>query len=205
MNHADKGNQSFEGHGLSVSEHPDAWTAIAGLGGLPRWALERSGSGEPAFLDWHRADVRLRDKFLAWGCAQGLCEPCRSWVMSYTDCDTEDEREMHFDDEGSAHVEADQRLEEKVRADVVERPGWRLAPSALAALSRDEADLCETQELVAILWAERCTDLDGVYWGDRLDPAALSAPRAVIFPSRLDRWSVEEQGRTQVRRRRMRG
>jgi hypothetical protein len=33
-------------------------------------------------------------------------------------------------------------------------------------------------------------DLDGVWWNERLDPDALSAPRGVLLPHALGRWTV---------------
>ena len=54
MKPSDKGRfhnkTSLEGNGLSVSEDPDAWRAIAKLGGFPTWSLTRDGS---LFVDAH--------------------------------------------------------------------------------------------------------------------------------------------------------
>lgn len=48
----DKGcdGPSWEGHGLSVSVHPAAWTRIARLGGRPTWKLVND---QARFVDVH--------------------------------------------------------------------------------------------------------------------------------------------------------
>jgi len=37
---------------------------------------------------------------------------------------------------------------------------------------------------------ETSSDVDGAWWNEELDPAALSAPRGVIFQTKLPEWGV---------------
>lgn len=51
LNPENKGSDSHEGSGLSVSVHPNEWTRIAKLGGGDLYSLSKSGN---QFLDFHR-------------------------------------------------------------------------------------------------------------------------------------------------------
>jgi hypothetical protein len=47
-------------------------------------------------------------------------------------------------------------------------------------------------DLIATVYVEDATDLDGVWWQDRLDVAAYSAPRGVIVPKMLSLWTFHK-------------
>lgn len=69
---ADKGchGESYEGDGLSMSVHPEAWIAIARLGGLPTWSTD---IGRMCIVDGHEL---VRDEsMMHWAAAGG-------WVTS---------------------------------------------------------------------------------------------------------------------------
>jgi hypothetical protein len=40
------------------------------------------------------------------------------------------------------------------------------------------------------VWHAEAHDYDGVWWNEDLSPANYSAPRGVIFQSRLDEWTI---------------
>ena len=44
-------------------------------------------------------------------------------------------------------------------------------------------------DMLAMAYAEDVLRLDGVWWEDRHDPAALSAPRGAIFAARVAAFS----------------
>jgi hypothetical protein len=57
------------------------------------------------------------------------------------------------------------------------RSGWRgRAPLVLA------------EDFALLAYAEDVIGLDGLWWQDRYSPRRLSAPRGVIFSSRLSEW-----------------
>ncbi len=196
LNPADKGmrGDSYEGHGLSVSDCPDAWEAIAKLGGNPWWHFEKSG-GVPRFLDWHSVQDSARAEMVAWAVDNGFSVPCIGFRLNWYDDDRGGRVFSTFDDPHSARIEYDSMVLEFEgdEADVPtldEVEGHMLTPVGLKALARKRADFGEVPELSAILYCEAETELDGVYWGDVLDEEGLSAPRAVIFPHRLAGFHV---------------
>lgn len=206
----DKGvrGDSYEGHGLSVSECPEAWEAIAKLGGQPWWELlPRASAAEPRFLDWHATPREQREAMLAWAEEQGLVEPCAGFRVHHYDHDHAETVFVNFENEADARRELKWMLEEhEEEVDALEMmpddgqpgpapyleqfDGWKLTDLALARLHRTKADLGESSALAALLYVESQTDLAGLYWADTLDVASLSAPRAVIFPSRLTQFEV---------------
>lgn len=197
MTPSDKGarGDSLEGHGLSVSTCPEDWEAIAKLGGLPWWTLDSKSSSGPKFLDLHATPPELLAEMLAWAVDKGFAIPCTGAKLSWYDSEHEDRVYMTFDNPHLAQLEYEamaegfeDELEDAPKIEPYE--GWKLTPAGLAAVSRKRVDLSETPEMVAVLYCESETKLDGVYWDDILDVDALSAPRAVIFPSRLDGFTV---------------
>lgn len=183
---------SLEGHGLSVSECPQAWEAIAKLGGQPWWELAKTG-GAPKFLDWHAVPEPLQCEILAWAQAQGFVEPRIVYKLSWLDCETSSRVFMSFDDRQAAQAEFDWQtgdLDEERAPRLEEMQGHRLTPEGLRALARKHASPHQAPELAAVLYCEVETDLDGVFWRDELDVAGLSAPRAVVFPGRLGSFQI---------------
>ena len=204
MSAGDKGvrGDSYEGHGISVSECPEAWESIAKLGGQPWWTLTLPGNAAPVFLDWHRVAADVRDEIIAWASANGLCVPCTCFEVSWSECIEPDEVERVFstyEDKADAVLEFEGAVAEyegdpESAPSLREYDAWKLTPAALATLFRRRAELDETPLMAALLYAERETNLTGVYWADRLDPMSYSAPRAVIFPDRLGKFSVAPYG-----------
>jgi hypothetical protein len=222
MRPQDKGcrGDSHEGHGLSVSECPQAWVEIAGLGGEPWWSLEykacSSGSGAaqtiaPRFLDLHRVPDAALQAMTAHAAALGWCAPAPAWRLEWHDDDVGEWRYAHVVDDAEAQAEHAALIAELDAGAPSERMprliaeiAWALTPALLPRLARRRSDLSETAELVALMLAEDSGHFDGVFWDDRLDALALSAPRAVIFPRRLDRFDVAEIELKELARPRMR-
>ena len=49
----------------------------------------------------------------------------------------------------------------------------------------------QTFDLLLTVYVENETDYDGIWWNDELDVSKYSAPRGVIFNSKLKEWSVK--------------
>jgi hypothetical protein len=186
---------SQEGIGLSVSRHPQDWIAIAKLGGLPIRTLARRDGAPGRFLDGHAAKRVARD----WGVAQSLVRSVPAWRVSWYDDEVEDEVGMEFLDQAEARLEAEERQAETEDGAPAIRPVRRLvAVGALAARLATQygqsfaakLDPVIESELLNRFVAARHPELDGVWWKDAYDPAALSAPRGLILPERLPDWQV---------------
>lgn len=181
--------QSQEGHGLSVSQCPDAWREIARLGGNPLWRLSRDGN---AFLDYHRLTDEERQVILNWGLESGWVALKEVWVASYYDEEVEDTRFFYVRSREQALAELDCESEDdfdagqSIRQDTVPTASTRL--NDYIGFKVDDV---EVPDLLALAYADHELHLDGVFWEDILDPHSLSAPRAVIFPEKLSSWGIE--------------
>jgi hypothetical protein len=180
---------SMEGSGLSVSEHPSAWREIARLGGGKLFAMERLGGKHGRFVDLTSPGPAL----LKLAVSRGLLEPTIVW------------RVTSFDDELDSETWADYASEEMARAEIDEDgDGPEPIKSFIAApalAKRWKIDFTSAIDPVGqgtieigILYALEDTqvELDGAWWRERLDPSVYSAPRGVIFQSRLPRWVATE-------------
>lgn len=169
---SDKRESSLEGAGLSVSQVPEAWEEIARLGSAPWWAFEREGNH---FVDAHSLSPEQRERIVDWGVEKGYVRRSDRWKVSWYDDELDEEVFLLFDTEEEALDEEcgpPERVKDVVPTETFPDPAGRL----------------NADQVIVAVWAEEETDFDGVYWDDRLDPVRLSAPRAVIFKSRLGRW-----------------
>lgn len=174
---------SHEGHGLSVSLHPGAWRRIArGHVSGPCWTMTNpSGS----FLDAHRMKRSQRREVLAWGSEEGLAVSMPLWRISYWDDELEGFCRQVFDDREEALEEA---RAYGVRARRIIGHASTPALDRLAMQTRPSMGDELVLDMLLPLWSHRIHALDGVWWEDRLDVLALSAPRGVIVPEMLAAW-----------------
>ena len=179
---ARKHGVSHEGHGLSVSLHPDEWRQIGrGKVGGDTWEMSRP---DGAFLDIHRMSKAHVAAIDDWAISVGLAR--RSPIYSITRHDDDDvPYRMDFSTRAEAEGEMDRDEEEVIK----ERAGV-LATHSLATRMGMPVDPAFVRDFLAVAWTEDQTTLDGVWWQDRLDPAALSAPRGVILPRSVANWDA---------------
>lgn len=185
--HKNTQGPSYEGNGLSVSLHPQEWTAIARLGGNPTWELHKPAG---RFLLAHRLTKAQKHGIVLWGLDSGFLEQSVRWEVSYLDVETGDRRWFWCASEAEALAEVQDQEEDDAAARAVSRKKDVVVGTAklferIGFGKPDAGDF----DLTLTLWVEDCTELDGVWWDDRLDPQALSAPRGVINLKRLSDWS----------------
>jgi len=174
---------SFEGAGLSVSRHPEAWTHIAKLGGYQTWVLRKEN---PAFYE---VPAKLPKKVTAWLESAGFLEPTTEFCYEWFDEDLQETRAMAFATREEAEEEAGES-----GAEVFERAAWKFGPKGLDYWHATFGEAATPQHGYAedfgvMFWAEN-RGYDGCWWGEDLDPVGLSAPRGVIFQSKLSEWAV---------------
>jgi hypothetical protein len=176
-----KPHVSYEGSGLSVSLHPEEWRKIArGKVSGDTWALSKE---DPKFLLANKANQK---KARQWAIDNGWLKSQTRYQVSWFDDEMNDTMAMTFDslDEAKEEAEAYGVEVEEIDSVALDSKGltyWREAFS-----SRPSNSLAES---FAILWYAEYKGYDGVWWNDKLDPARLSAPRGVIFQSKLPEWS----------------
>ena len=176
--------RSFEGSGLSVSQHPEAWTKIARLGGRETWLLHKAN---PSFYE---VPWPVPPEIYAWCEAKGFIEPALRFRAEWEDSELEGLVFCDFDTLEEAQEEA-----EDLEAEIKEVQGWKLGPAGIAyckaAFGVDSRIIHnEARDFAPMFWAES-QGYDGCWWHETLDPINLSAPRGVIFQSKLDGWSKQ--------------
>lgn len=170
---------SYEGQGLSVSEHPEDWQRIARLGGDTHWFSNQ----EARLLDFHELSNEQRADIYAYAEQRGWVEPAEVYIVTRYDDEFDEEMEMRFLNREEAEGEAGEwDDEDSVRVEqsyvYADMPDSTARPGEVASLG-----------VLAASWVgEQRPDLDGVWWEDDLDPSKLSAPRGVIVPQRIEAW-----------------
>jgi hypothetical protein len=183
-------SQSQEGHGLSVSQCPDAWRSIARLGGNPLWRLTRDGN---TFLDYHYLSDEEQQVIQNWGLESGWVALKKVWVASYYDDEAECARFFYVDSKEDAlnelGCESEEDFDEGQSVEEKTVPGTTQRLNDYIGFKVDDV---EVPDMLALAYADHVLHLDGVFWDDYLDPVGLSAPRAVIFPEKLVAWTVKK-------------
>lgn len=185
MDPESKGTTSFEGAGLSVSVHPKAWRAIAKLGGLDLWRLTNPNG---KFLDARKLTKSEKQAIIQWGVENQYVALQTTYRVWSTDEDGE-EQYMEVPTREDAEEEAygdDTAIEEVSDA--------AIGTAKLVQRGKNPSvtrDLVGVFDILLTVWVEDTTDLDGVWWKERLDVLGLSAPRGVIVPSRVANWKAE--------------
>ncbi len=183
-----KNKYSHEGTGLSVSTCPAAWCKISETTGGPTNTLRKK---DGRFLVATSLSKKNREEIIAWGERNGYVK--KTTVYQAWSCDEygddyflpclsyNEALEEACDDPDSVKVVKDIIPTEKMNKVV----GWKI-------------DISSTFDLLVTLYAEAETDYDGVWWNEILDVVAYSAPRGVIFNSRLSEWSVSQEKKRNV-------
>lgn len=181
LDEKNKGTWSFEGKGLSVSLHPEEWMHIARLSGSIQELLNPDGR----FLDYYAMSQEQRAEARAWAISKGYLTQREVYVARWYDdewgeemmtlCSDHDEAEFYAGD--SVTVERRDALTDLALA------------NAGFAESGAQSDVMFAEDAVALLYAEEVLQVDGVWFEERLDPLVLSAPRGVILPNQVAKWT----------------
>jgi hypothetical protein len=208
-------DESLEGPGLSVSHCPEAWTAIAKLGGYPTHALRHTDGSEGAFVDVRALWKRQRAHWITHFEARGWLSRAPVFVVESFDDDLDETVEFITRDFGTALAELDDpdaspcddptarvfggrdKVIARDRAETGRRVLGRVIPVATPELDAwwrthfvpKLDDLIALDMALSRFVAEETTH-DGLWWTERLDPANYSAPRGVIVPRALDAWAA---------------
>lgn len=189
LNPADKRPTSYEGDGVSVSVHPDAWRRIARLGDAP---LHRLSHPQGCFLDVYAFQVigSWMELMWQWNLAQGFVERGSYWTVSTPDYESGLDAITKWRDQASAEAEAS--MHDEVR--VAEVDGYLPTAAMNTRMWCWSVPLAFTLDFALLLWAEACLPhVHGLWWNDTLHVAQFSAPRGVIFPSRIGEWQRTQQ------------
>lgn len=179
MDAADKGlhGDSLEGSGLSFSKHPEAWQRIARLGGWPWWEARLDGW---SIVDGHALIAEQGPALIAWGVAHGWVTPITAYELRWYDDEMEDEVMTLLGSLEEAQAEQDGNDAATITPVQAWAPTARLLTAMRHAPHLEGKPALQVEQDLATVWAE-ANGHRGIWWSDRLDPDAWSAPRGVIF------------------------
>lgn len=203
---------SYEGSGLSISNVPNSWRKIAGLSG-ELFQLNKPGG---RFLDVLALSLSSRRTIFEWAIFNQYLSIKEVWVYHYFDDEYRSFYEMEFESLEDllrvVEVEELEELDEEERTQLFSPPSKEKQEEKQNSIFGVERYQATEKLLLAEGWHGACnssaaedfaisryTDevlkLDGLYWDELHDEARMSAPRAVIFQSRLQEWNVTTQKR----------
>ncbi len=179
LNKNHKTKFSYEGDGLSVSIHPEAWVEIANLSGSDFILKKESG----VFAEYYNFD---RETLIQWGLQDQLIEPCTLYKIEFND-DSDVIRYTLHDDYNEALEEAGGDI------DLVEEvDGHRPTEKMTSLIAVKTCHSTFEKHLFGLYVQNNHPEIDGVWFDDNLDVSALSAPCGMIFSHKLDLWSCNK-------------
>ncbi len=192
-----KPNSSYEGQLLSCAhdeEVSEAWEGIAELGGTELWHLTKDG--DYRLVDFHSLGTMRRAALLQRAQQLGLITPGTAFKASWFDEDDEGRRFFIFPSRGEAVAERQEDVQFRITPIRVNYATKKLVAYWNARHKEKEIDLTMVDEaaITCVIDAE-FTELDGIFWDDKFDPEALSAPRVGLFQRtvRVSRKAIRDE------------
>lgn len=203
---------SYEGSGLSISTVPNSWRKIARLSG----EVFELNKPDGRFLDVLALSLSSRRTIFEWAIVNQYLSTKKLWVYDYYDDEYRSFYQMEFESLENLlqTVELDEldELEEEERTHLFSAPSKVKREEKQSSIFGVERYQATEKLLLAEEWEGGCTSsisedfaiarytdevlhLDGLYWDELHDVARMSAPRAVIFQSRLQEWNITTQKR----------
>lgn len=171
---------SHEGLGLSISTEPDAWKRINPFTEGSTYQCIKKGN---RFLDFHALKYDQKQCIIDWGLEQNYIEKQTQYRVRWYDDELEDMLFIDF----SSYQEAIDNLDEGYELKTLPH-GTVMTPLMQEKVGATDLET-NPLDLLTTLYADEKLGLDGVWWNDRLNIFAYSAPRGVIFERRLPDWT----------------
>lgn len=182
LNISNKRKFSHEtGLGISVSEHPMEWMKIAKIGGNIYKFTNPKGN----FLDVYKLTKPDMNRIEKWGIINKLVEKSLIYYFTYYNSEADSTMKMEFTSKQEAINNA--RLE---NAKVKTREGLTATQKFHKLVGWKINQLMVKDYLIT--YFAHTTDVDGVWFNDKLDIANYSAPRGTIFDNKLFRWNIKQ-------------
>lgn len=182
MDISKKRRHSHEGDGLSISNCPDEWVEITE--GFSYGDYFRLSKPDMKLLDYYGLTDGEKAEIQSWALDNGYVKEGKLY-KSITWGEDGEEYFSLFDSYEKALYEADDEEDRVVEIDGL-IPTEKLLDQSLVKI-----ELMQVRDMITALYAERVLDYDGIYWNDELDVGAYSAPRGVIFNSKLSSFDIE--------------
>lgn len=183
LNIKNKSTFSLEGSGLSVSINPDEWRKIAQLGNRDLYMLTNKNG---IFVDGNKLNKQQKNNVISWGIENMYITQSETYKVYWYDDELDDDVCMEF----STYDEAKEQAGDE---EIEVNKGGILPTSLLFSTSmQSKIDPSQTFDLLLTVFVEKNTDYDGIWWNDKLDVMNYSAPRGVIFNSKLNDWDISK-------------
>jgi len=189
LSHHRRASASLEGPGLSVTTHPEDWRVIARLAGST-YQLRRKDGEAGVFADARKLSRTAQQALLREAVRRKLVSEAEGWQVSWLDTENEEHIEVTFATREEALDEVRYgQSESTMRAVRTYRPTSSLQRWWKKYFSEPMSFELTPEMAILRLLAEDPA-LDGAWWSDRASRSSFSAPRGVIFPHRIAKWSA---------------
>ena len=182
---------SYEGAGVSVSQHPDIWRNLirtTGDGEFDAAATTYELTTDGATFYDAIPGGPPRESVIEWAFANDFVQEQDGFEVRWRQ--NASHIEMPFLDRDRAEREAavEGRTLHETSLLILDEYGRRYWEHAFQQ-PLTEANPLVIRDLTPVWYAE-AHGFDGVWWDEQLAPATYSAPRGVVFQSRLDEWNI---------------
>lgn len=181
MDIAKKSKFSHEGNGLSVSNCPDAWRRITK--GLTHGKTFMLWKRSMKLLDFYILTAEEKTEIQRWAVSNGYVEEATLY-KSITWNEFGEEFFSLYESYEEALTEADNE-EERVQPVDGLLPTQKMKDTSMVHI-----ELLQVRDFITALYTEQVLNYDGIYWDELLDEGVYSAPRGVIFNSKLPSFTV---------------
>ena len=188
MDIKNKSKFSLEGSGLSVSINPDEWRKIAQLGDRELYLLTNTNG---VFVDGNKLNKQQKNNVISWGLENDYISQKETYKVCWYDDEMEDDVCMEFPTYDEAKEEAGD--EEDGKTIEVNKSGVLPTSKLISSSMQGRIEPSQTFDLLLTIFVEKTTNYDGIWWNDKLDVMKYSAPRGVIFNSKLNNWKISKQ------------
>jgi hypothetical protein len=188
LDFSEKKPGSYEGSGVSVSTHPAAWARIARIGS-GGFILKKESGSDIDLVNALGLTKQEKANVIAWAKGEGLIEDRHVWVASYFDVETEKRCSFECQSRENAKAELEDLPQRRISGPKTVISATDKLLSAESHAPGDTASSSLTFDLALIQYVQAKLDADGIWWDERLDVDEYSAPRGVIFSSKLNSFN----------------
>ena len=180
-----KSSSSHEGSGLSVSVNPNEWQIINPRTSGDLFELTKKNG---LFCDKHKLNKAHKEAIIEWGVKQQYVTQQVTFRYYYYDDDLDSEVYQEFPTIELAKQEADEDGDIRPY-----KQGLQPTQKLEQATQQSKIDISSTFDYLLTVYVEQVTDLDGIWWKDKLDVSKYSAPRGVIFNNKIQTWNITKK------------
>jgi hypothetical protein len=188
MDIKNKSTFSLEGSGLSVSINPEEWRKIAQLGDRELYLLTNTNG---VFADGNKLNKQQKNIIISWGLKNGYILQKETYKVCWYDDEIECDVYMEFPTYDEAKEEAGDAEDGKTIE--VNKSGVLPTSKLISSSMQGRIEPSQTFDLLLTIFIEKTTNYDGIWWNDKLNVMKNSAPRGVIFNSKLNNWKILKQ------------